>query len=383
MSLQDSARVLHVAAGNLYGGVERIVAECARLRALAPAMTPLFALAFEGRLSREIEQAGAPCHVIGGVRASRPRTVWRARQALADLLRREQPGWVICHSSWSYAWSAPVLRSWGVRRALWLHDRITGRTWIERWARRTHPDLIISNSRFTGETAVAVFPGVRREVVYAPVAAGRPLPDSNRRTLRASFGAGDKTIVIAIASRFEEWKGHGALIDALAGTDGDWQLWIAGGVQRAAERDSCDRLQRQAAARGIAERTRWLGERDDIPAVLRAADVHCQPNTAPEPFGLAFVEALYAGLPVVTTAWGGALEIVTPDCGILVPSGDARALREALRRLVRDEDARRALGAAGPARASLLCDPRRQLEKLASVLAFAATPDCALATRDC
>ena len=66
---------------------------------------------------------------------------------------------------------------------------------------------------------------------------------------------------------------------------------------------------------------RFLGERRDVAACMRAADIHCQPNTAPEPFGLAFVEALYAGLPVVTTALGGALEILTDACGVLVPAG--------------------------------------------------------------
>ena len=54
--------------------------------------------------------------------------------------------------------------------------------------------------------------------------------------------------------------------------------------------------------RGIAGRVRFLGERRDVAACMHAADIHCQPNTAPEPFGLVFVEALYAGLPVVTTA---------------------------------------------------------------------------------
>ena len=48
-----------------------------------------------------------------------------------------------------------------------------------------------------------------------------------------------------------------------------------------------------------------------------AADVYFQPNTGPEPFGTAFVEALYAALPVVGTNVGGAAGIVTQDCGVL------------------------------------------------------------------
>ena len=74
------------------------------------------------------------------------------------------------------------------------------------------------------------------------------------------------------------------------------------------------------ARKGLAERVRFLGERADVPDLLGAADIHCQPNSSPEPFGLAFVEALHAALPVVTSDAGGAREIVTPACGVLVPA---------------------------------------------------------------
>jgi glycosyltransferase involved in cell wall biosynthesis len=101
---------------------------------------------------------------------------------------------------------------------------------------------------------------------------------------------------------------------------------------------------------------------------MQAADVHCQPNSGPEPFGLAFVEALYASLPVITTDMGGAAEIVTRDCGVLVPPGDPAALRAALQTLVGNAGLRRALGVAGPARAAALCDPTKQLAQLFAVV---------------
>src|SRR5207302_1246255 len=102
--------------------------------------------------------------------------------------------------------------------------------------------------------------------------------------------------------------------------------------------------------------------------LLAAADIHCQPNTGPEPFGITFIEALYAGLPVVTTGIGGALEIVDGSCGILVEPGDPAALAAALGRLIEDRDLRARLGAAGPARAAALCEPRAQLQTLAHAL---------------
>jgi glycosyltransferase involved in cell wall biosynthesis len=73
-------------------------------------------------------------------------------------------------------------------------------------------------------------------------------------------------------------------------------------------------------------------------------------------------------LPVVTTAQGGAQEIVDESCGVLVPPGDAVGVANALRKLVEEADARSALGAGGPRRARLLCDPTAILRRLETVL---------------
>jgi glycosyltransferase involved in cell wall biosynthesis len=97
--------------------------------------------------------------------------------------------------------------------------------------------------------------------------------------------------------------------------------------------------------------------------------VLCQPNTAPEPFGLVFVEALSAGVPVVTSDAGGAREIVTPECGVLLDPGDRNALAPTLQSLIDQPDRRRALGDAGPARANTLCDPATQIDRLERTLA--------------
>lgn len=360
------ARVLHLCAGNLYGGVERIVAACAADRALCPGMSPQFAVCFDGRLAEEIDASGAQCARLGAVAVSRPWTVLRARRQLAAILR-DQPGTVvICHSSWIFGLAAPVVRSARGRLLLWLHDRVSGRSWPERWAGRTRPDLIIVNSRFTGESVPALYPHAGFAVLYAPV--GADASGHDRARLRASLGVDDRTPVVIVASRFEAWKGHRALVQALAQIPEPWQLWIAGRPQREDEAAYERHLRALVAASGVDGRVRFLGERRDVAACMRAADIHCQPNTGPEPFGLAFVEALYAGLPVVTTALGGALEIITDACGLLVPAGDAGALTRALRGLVTDREARLRLGASGPARARELCDPRRQLAALAALV---------------
>ena len=121
-------RVLHLCAGNLYGGVERIVSECASDRRLCPEMSPGFAVCFDGRLSEEIDASGAECTRLGPTSLSRPWTVLRARRRLAALLDRldRRSAVVVCHSSWIHALAAPVVRQSTSRLVLWLHDRVTG-----------------------------------------------------------------------------------------------------------------------------------------------------------------------------------------------------------------------------------------------------------------
>jgi glycosyltransferase involved in cell wall biosynthesis len=258
----------------------------------------------------------------------------------------------------------------------WAHDVMTGRHWTERLARRVPPDLAICNSRFTASTLGSLYPGVPAAVVYAPVEMSRsPMDVQQRRLTRTSLDTPERAIVIVLASRSERWKGHTVLLEALSYLRDvpAWVWWQIGGAQRPAEARFLDSLRQSANRFGIFDRVRWIGERDDVPRLLAAADLYCQPNLEPEPFGVVFVEALAAGLPVVTAGAGGACEIVDDSCGVLVPPRDPRALAAELRPLIEDDGRRARLAAAAPARARRLCDPATALRRLAEVLA-AMTP---------
>jgi glycosyltransferase involved in cell wall biosynthesis len=365
-------RVLHLYAGNLYGGIETLLVTLARCRGLCPEMAPAFALCFDGRLRRELRDADVPLHDLGPCRLSRPWTVWRARRRLRHLLAAERPHVAVCHSCWPYALFGTVFRACGVPLVYWAHDIHLGRHWLERLAGRTRPDTIVANSRATLAAVATVFPDVAAHVVHCPVPDHPAVSEREgvRQEVRRAFGLAAEQTVILQCCRLERWKGHALLLEALgriADVPG-WACWVAGGSQRPHEQRYLDELRQAATSLGIAQRVRFVGQRDDIPRLLAAADVHCQPNSGPEPFGIAFVEALYAGLPVVTTALGGALEIVDPSCGILVPAGDAASLATALRGLIENPDRRKALGAAGQSRAAALCDPSRQLQRLYELL---------------
>jgi glycosyltransferase involved in cell wall biosynthesis len=365
-------RVLHLSAGNLYGGIETYLVTLARCRDLVPDMDPHFGTCFPGRLRDELIATGAPVHDLGRVRFSRPWTVLRARWRLRRLLRATAFDVVVAHGCWLHAIFGPPVRRAGVRLGYAVHGIVSRDSWLSRWAARTRPDVVIANSRFTARSAAKLFPHSSVEVVYLPVSAPQLASRHDiRNEVRAEIGTPADVVVILQASRLEPWKGHRLHLDALARLRdiARWEAWLVGGPQRPVEALYLNELKIQAEQLGIAGRVRFLGQRSDVPRLMAAADMYCQPNTGPEPFGIAFVEALHANLPVVTSAFGGAQEIMDDACGVLPPAGDVAALASALRDLLNDPERRRRLGAAGPERARRLCEPARQLAVLREVLA--------------
>jgi glycosyltransferase involved in cell wall biosynthesis len=371
-------RVLHLYSGNLYGGVERLLGMLARLRHLAPEMEPEFGLCFRGRLWDELTAAGVPVHDLGPVRISRPWTVLRARARLRRVLGERKVGVAVAHCCWPVVVFGRPVRRAGVRLVYWAHDaglsaasRAGRRNWLERLAGFARPDLTLAISEYTRPFAVALHPGVRCEVTYSPVAPEMP-PDraAARAEVRRQFGAAEMDVVILQASRLVGYKGHRLLLSALARLKDvpGWVCWVAGGPQRPDEHTYLGELTAMTAAAGIGDRVRFLGERSDVPRLLAGADIHCQPNTGPELFGLTFVEGLAAGLPVVSTDIGAAAEILTNGVGVLVPPDDPGRLAAALRELITRPEVRARFAAVGPARAAELCDPARRMADLARLL---------------
>ena len=148
-----------------------------------------------------------------------------------------------------------------------------------------------------------------------------------------------------------------------------WFAWIVGGPQRAVEQSFFSSLQEQARFLGLLDRVRFLGYRADVARLMRSADIYSQPNDRhPEPFGLSFVEALKAGLPVVSTAMGGVPEIVDDNCAVLVEPSSADALAHALRRLVIDGDCRLKMATSARQRAQAFA-PEQRMKELVALLA--------------
>ena len=109
-------------------------------------------------------------------------------------------------------------------------------------------------------------------------------------------------------------------------------VWVGDGEQR-------EQLQRSVQDYGVAEQVLFLGHRSDVPRLLQAADLFVFP-TYYEGHPFALLEAMAAGLPVVTAATGGIPEAIEHNVhGLLTRPGDSCELLEALRWALRHPEA--------------------------------------------
>jgi len=187
----------------------------------------------------------------------------------------------------------------------------------------------------------------RCQVIRSAVDPAAMIVSVGRDQTRSDMGAAfDDKVLLALAALIPR-KALDVLLDALAllaeAGSRPW-LWIAGDGPVRGD------LERQARDLGLEEQVRLLGRRTDVADLLAACDLFVIPSHR-EGLGVAALEAMAAGRPVVATAVGGLQEaVVEGRTGLLVPPGDARALATAIERLMLDDILRVSLGAAGPGR---------------------------------
>jgi glycosyltransferase involved in cell wall biosynthesis len=370
-------RVLQIIPGRLFGGVESTHITLARFRHLCPALITEVAVCFEGRVSQELRTLGVPVHVLGQTRVRFPLTVWRARRKLRALLRKCAFDVVVCHMPWVQAIFGPVVRSEGLPLAFGAHGPATGCHRIEQWAAITPPDLVISVSRFLAANVRELYPGIPAEVVYNPMPPLPSLSCSDRLDIRAELKNPPEAVVIVQVGRLEKGKGHEVCLKALHLLRDlpAWQCWQIGGPQTAEEKRYFETLRELTFTLGIEERVQFLGQRCDVDRLLLAADIYCQPNdTCVEGLGNTFIEAISAGLPIVTTRLGGIPEVVDESCGFLLAPGDVPGAASALKKLIEDPELRARLGAGGRTRLQKTFTPAAQIPRLLEALTKAMRP---------
>jgi len=167
---------------------------------------------------------------------------------------------------------------------------------------------------------------------------------------------------LVCVGRLVERKGVGNAISALEHVPGA-ELVIAGGPvrERLHEEPEAQRLLAIAEEAGVADRVHLRGrlERHEVPPLLRSADALVSVPWY-EPFGIAPLEAMACGVPVVASAVGGMIDTVVDGVtGVHVAPRDPERLAAVLRSLLADTDRRIEFGRAGVERARRLYDWRR------------------------
>ncbi len=232
-----------------------------------------------------------------------------------------------------YQWLRPALRS--------LMMRLTFRVAVSESARET------AEGNWPGAPYHVLWNGIEIERIASTDPAPAPRP------------------TVVFIGRHEPRKGLEVLLDAWAGIDRDARLQVVGvGPQT-------DELRRKAT--GDVE---WFGTVTDGTRneLLRGATVFCAPSLRGESFGVVLLEAMAAGASIAASAIEGYQNVARPDQdALLVPPGDAAALRHALRRLLDDEALRARLAASGYDRAEQF-SMRRLAERYLELYARALVP---------
>lgn len=189
--------------------------------------------------------------------------------------------------------------------------------------------------------------------------------DEDRRRTRDLLGVPEGAFLIVAVGRLSGEKGHDDLVQLLQNLRSfgfDARVVVAGSGPR------FDALQDLARASGVGPQFRMLGEREDIPEILRAADLFVL-SSRTEGMPAALIEAGICGLSTVAYRVGGVSEVVRDgEDGILVAPGDMDAMTAAIRCLIGNPRLRRRLGETARERWRERFDIRRIALSYAEVL---------------
>ena len=346
-------RLLVVTTGLGIGGTERhLLAVLPRLR--AHGFEPRIAcLRTGGALAPDFAAAGIEVTACDG--GGGPAGAVRVLPRLRAWLSRQRPA--IAHFFLPEAYLLGGLASLGLGGIV----RVMSRRSLNRY-QRNHPfaarveawlhqrmDAVLANSAAVAAElrAEGVSAGRLHVIANGLVFAAGGDRIATRRVLAITPDA----LVVVVVANLIAYKGHADLIDALASVHArlpaSWTLLCVGrddgiGVELAA----------RAAAAGMGDRIRFLGQRDDVPALLAASDIAVSASHE-EGSSNAVLEAMAAGLAVIATDAGGNAEAIQPGTGgLLVPPRDPAALGAALLSLAGEPDLRARLGDAARMRAT-------------------------------
>ena len=281
---------------------------------------------------------------------------WRLRDAEFTLFEWRAARWILRHAAafdLVQICELPNLVRF-LKRArcpLPLSLRLTAPNYYDPRGGLPLADLLIASGTSIEALRARGFPDIRD--IPNGVDTDRFRPGTNP-AFRADRGIPPDAFVTLYAARFQAFKNHALLLDAFALLHRDLptaRLLLAGSGPL------LPRAKKQAETLGISKNVLFLGDvpHDDLPAICRAADL-CAITSDYESFCFSAIEAMATGLPVLSTDCGWVPRLVSGGYGEVVPRPapgaptDPAAYAAAWRRLARDPETRRAMGAAARAK---------------------------------
>lgn len=216
--------------------------------------------------------------------------------------------------------------------------------WVDRWMYRKYKHVICISEATEQNLRELIGDGVTElSTIYNGIdveklAKAEPL---NRSELTP---APDKKIVVMVAA-FRYQKDQKTLIRAVRRLPEDYELWLVGGGELKEEVEAYIKDQ------GMTERVRMIGIRPDVPSVLKTADIVVQSSHI-EGFGLAAVEGMAAGKPLLASNVEGLSQVVK-GAGVLFEHEDDEALAYEIQRICNDKKLYNGLVQKGYERAKL------------------------------
>jgi glycosyltransferase involved in cell wall biosynthesis len=352
IGVQKKIKVLHIVPALTPGGAERMVVHITRGLDRSRFEVAVVSIWRQvgSDLERLLDDSDADVFHLGKGRGFDCRMYPRLHRALGEY----QPDIVHTHLDvLRYAFTCSV---WFKRTSRWLHTvnniaecEVGPRArWIQRLAFASGV-LPVAVSEEVATSVRRLYGIDRCQVIWNCIPTDLyGSPRVPRAEWRAQEGFADDDLLIACVARFHPQKNHALLLDAFAQGPARHRkahLVLVGGGPLRRE------LEERAQKLGVVSQVHFLGVRADIPEVLAAMDVFALSSDY-EGSPLSVVEAMAAGLPVVSTRAGGVAELVEDGReGLLVQPGDVNSLSRAMTFLAEDTEARRSMGMAGSRRA--------------------------------
>ncbi len=344
-------RVAHVTLGLNVGGQERLLVEMARHRNRDQFHWTVIALRDRGTLASTLESLGVNVIALDTPLGFRPR-LWRR---LAKLFREQQIDVVHTHDDSPLIYGMPAAWWAGVRTRVHTlhHGRLDSVSARQRW-------LIRLAARFT-PNFVCVSNDSARWIVEQGVAQSRVQTLWNGIDVaRFAFQGPAKDGIIITVARLSPEKDVANLlraVPAVLATHPQARFEIAGDGPCRAE------LSDLAVQLGVTSHVTFLGEVQDIPALLSRARLFVLPSQT-EGISLTLLEAMARGLPIVTTRVGGNPEVVEHGTtGLLVPSRDPTSLASGISSILADAQSGQRMGEAGRQRVENNFDIRKMMAR--------------------